>query len=50
MILGVLGNGKYISAAARVSASNNDSNHISDTELKESIVKAMTFNSIFQRR
>ena len=46
----LLGNGKYISAAARVSASNNDSNHISDTELKESIVKAMTFNSIFQRR
>ena len=45
----LLGNGKYISAAARVSASNNDSNHISDTELKESIVKAMTFNSIFQR-
>jgi hypothetical protein len=46
----LLGNGKYISAAARVSASNNDSDHISDTELKNSIVKAMTFNSIFQRR
>jgi hypothetical protein len=46
----LLGNGKYISAAARVSAANNDSDHISDTELKNSIVKAMTFNSIFQRR
>jgi hypothetical protein len=46
----LIGNGKSISAAARVSAANNDSDHISDTELKNSIVKAMTFNSIFQRR
>jgi hypothetical protein len=46
----LLGNGKYISAAARVSAVNNESDHISDTELKDSIVKVMIVNSIFQRR
>jgi hypothetical protein len=46
----LLGNGKYISAAARVSAVNNKSDHISDTELKDSIVKVMIVNSIFQRR
>ena len=46
----LLDNGKYISAAVRVSAVNNESDHISDTELKDSVVKAMTFNSIFQRR
>lgn len=40
----------YITAATRVSAVNNDSNQISGIELKDSIVKAMIFNSIFQKR
>jgi hypothetical protein len=40
----------YISAATRVSAVNNSSNQISDVELKDSIVQAMMFNSIFQKR